>query len=194
MLSGDAGRLRSELRDLGAAGALVLVGLMLVHAVVPFPSELVNAAAGFVYGFWLALPLVLAGWTAVRARHLRDRPRRRAAAAAAARGRGAAGGGLAADRARRPDRAARRAADPDRALQPRRLRRRRRASAAVALRVDDGRRLDPAVRRGRLPRRPARLAVARPTPACSSRRRVPGAADRRPRAGRARPRRHRQAA
>ena len=36
---------------------------MLVHAVVPFPSELVNAAAGFVYGFWIALPLVLVGWT-----------------------------------------------------------------------------------------------------------------------------------
>jgi uncharacterized membrane protein YdjX (TVP38/TMEM64 family) len=40
----------------------VLAGLMLVHAVIPFPSELLNAAAGFVYGFWLALPLVLAGW------------------------------------------------------------------------------------------------------------------------------------
>ena len=62
VMSGDAGELRSELRDLGAAGALVLVGLMLVHAVVPFPSELLNAAAGFVYGFWVALPLVLAGW------------------------------------------------------------------------------------------------------------------------------------
>ena len=62
VLSGDAGRLRSELRDLGAGGALVLAGLMLVHAVIPFPSELLNAAAGFVYGFWLALPLVLAGW------------------------------------------------------------------------------------------------------------------------------------
>ncbi len=63
VVSGDAGELRTELRDLGAAGALVLCGLMLVHAVVPFPSELVNAAAGFVYGFWLALPLVLVGWT-----------------------------------------------------------------------------------------------------------------------------------
>ena len=62
VLSGDAGRLRSELLDLGAGGALVLAGLMLVHAVLPFPSELINAAAGFVYGFWLALPLVLAGW------------------------------------------------------------------------------------------------------------------------------------
>jgi uncharacterized membrane protein YdjX (TVP38/TMEM64 family) len=32
------------------------------HAVVPFPSELVNAAAGFVYGFWIAFPLALFGW------------------------------------------------------------------------------------------------------------------------------------
>ena len=37
MLSGDAGELRRELRDLGPAGALVLVAVMLVHAVVPFP-------------------------------------------------------------------------------------------------------------------------------------------------------------
>jgi len=62
VVSGDAGELRQELRDLGAAGALLFVGLMLVHAVVPFPSELVNAAAGFAYGFWIAFPLVLAGW------------------------------------------------------------------------------------------------------------------------------------
>jgi uncharacterized membrane protein YdjX (TVP38/TMEM64 family) len=62
VLSGDAGDLRRELLDLGPAGALVLVALMLVHAVVPFPSELVNAAAGFVYGFWIAFPLALFGW------------------------------------------------------------------------------------------------------------------------------------
>ncbi len=54
VLSGDAGELLQELRDLGPAGALVLLALMLVHAVMPFPSELVNAAAGFVYGFWIA--------------------------------------------------------------------------------------------------------------------------------------------
>ncbi|MEO8687177.1 MAG: hypothetical protein ABI611_03030 [Solirubrobacteraceae bacterium] len=62
VLSGDAGDLRRELRDLGPAGALVLVALMLVHAVVPFPSELINAAAGFAYGFWIAFPLALLGW------------------------------------------------------------------------------------------------------------------------------------
>jgi len=61
-LSGDTGQLRQGLLDLGPAGALVLVALMLVHAVVPFPAELVNAAAGFVYGFWIAFPLVLLGW------------------------------------------------------------------------------------------------------------------------------------
>ena len=104
VLSGDAGRLRSELRDLGAGGALVLAGLMLVHAVVPFPSELLNAAAGFVYGFWLALPLVLAGWLLSALATYAIGRGAGAAAAAAARGGGAAGGGLAADRARRPDR------------------------------------------------------------------------------------------
>ncbi len=62
VLSGDPGDLRRQLRDMGPAGALVLVALMLVHAVVPFPSELVNAAAGFVFGFWIAFPLALAGW------------------------------------------------------------------------------------------------------------------------------------
>ena len=62
VLSGDTGELRQDLLDLGPAGALVLVALMLVHAVVPFPAELVNAAAGFVYGFWIAFPLVLFGW------------------------------------------------------------------------------------------------------------------------------------
>jgi uncharacterized membrane protein YdjX (TVP38/TMEM64 family) len=62
VVSGDTGELRQDLLDLGPAGALVLVALMLVHAVVPFPSELVNAAAGFVYGFWIAFPLVLLGW------------------------------------------------------------------------------------------------------------------------------------
>jgi uncharacterized membrane protein YdjX (TVP38/TMEM64 family) len=62
VLRGDTGELRQDLLDLGPAGALVLVALMLVHAVVPFPAELVNAAAGFVYGFWVAFPLVLLGW------------------------------------------------------------------------------------------------------------------------------------
>jgi uncharacterized membrane protein YdjX (TVP38/TMEM64 family) len=59
---GDVHGLRAELRDLGAAGAAVLVGLILLHAVVLFPAEIVNATAGLVYGFAVALPLVMAAW------------------------------------------------------------------------------------------------------------------------------------
>ncbi|MGZ4278139.1 MAG: TVP38/TMEM64 family protein [Solirubrobacteraceae bacterium] len=61
-VAGDTDALRRQLHDLGAVSLVVLVVLMLVHVVVWYPSEIVTAAAGFVYGFWLALPLVLAGW------------------------------------------------------------------------------------------------------------------------------------
>jgi uncharacterized membrane protein YdjX (TVP38/TMEM64 family) len=61
-LHGDVHALRAQLRGLGAAGAAVVVGLILVHAVVLFPAELVNATAGLVYGFAVALPLVLVAW------------------------------------------------------------------------------------------------------------------------------------
>jgi uncharacterized membrane protein YdjX (TVP38/TMEM64 family) len=63
-LHGEGDELRRQLRDLGAVGVLVLVSVMLVHAVVLFPSELVTATAGFVYGFAGALPIVVGGWTA----------------------------------------------------------------------------------------------------------------------------------
>lgn len=59
---GDVHGLRAELRGLGVAGAAVLVGLILIHAVVLFPAEIVNATAGLVYGVGIALPLVLAAW------------------------------------------------------------------------------------------------------------------------------------
>lgn len=63
-LDGDGGDLRRQLRDLGATGVLVLVAIMLIHAVVLFPSEIVTATAGFVYGFFGALPIVVGGWLA----------------------------------------------------------------------------------------------------------------------------------
>ncbi|MGH2951137.1 MAG: TVP38/TMEM64 family protein [Solirubrobacterales bacterium] len=61
-VSGDTESLRDELRDLGFSGALITLALALVHAVVWYPAEILDAAAGFVYGFWVALPLVMAGW------------------------------------------------------------------------------------------------------------------------------------
>ncbi len=61
-ISGDAGALRGQLRDLGVWSLAVILVLMIVHVVVWYPSEIVTATAGFVYGFWLAMPIVLGGW------------------------------------------------------------------------------------------------------------------------------------
>ena len=60
---GDLGEMRSELDSLGALAALVLIGIALVHAIVPFPAELPTAAAGFVLGFAIAFPLMVIAWT-----------------------------------------------------------------------------------------------------------------------------------
>ena len=62
-LGGDLTGMRDELDALGAAAALVLVGITLVHVVVPFPAEIPTAAAGFVLGFGVAFPLMVAAWT-----------------------------------------------------------------------------------------------------------------------------------
>lgn len=61
---GDTASVRSDLRDLGAWGVALVVGLALVHAVIWYPAEILDAAAGFVYGFWWALPLMMACWLA----------------------------------------------------------------------------------------------------------------------------------
>jgi uncharacterized membrane protein YdjX (TVP38/TMEM64 family) len=61
-LHGDVHALRAQLRGLGTWGAVVVVGLILAHSVLFFPAEVVNATAGLVYGFAVALPLVVAAW------------------------------------------------------------------------------------------------------------------------------------
>ena len=63
-VSGDVDALQAQLRSLGVAGPLVIVALILVHAVVFFPAEIVNATAGLAFGFWAALPLVMVSWVA----------------------------------------------------------------------------------------------------------------------------------
>lgn len=63
-LHGDVDALQLQLQDLGVGGAAVLVGIILVHAVVLFPAEIPNAVAGLVYGFAVALPMVMAAWIA----------------------------------------------------------------------------------------------------------------------------------
>ena len=64
IVSGNSRELRRQLLDLSVGGVFVLLTVCLSHAIVPFPTELVSAAAGFVYGFWLALPLLLFCWLA----------------------------------------------------------------------------------------------------------------------------------
>jgi uncharacterized membrane protein YdjX (TVP38/TMEM64 family) len=61
-LRGDTERVREELDDLGAWGLALVLAMALIHAVVFYPAEILDAAAGFVYGFAAALPLVMAGW------------------------------------------------------------------------------------------------------------------------------------
>lgn len=59
---GDSAEVRDQLNHLGAGGPLLIVALTLLHAVVFYPAEIVDAAAGFAYGFLPALALTLTGW------------------------------------------------------------------------------------------------------------------------------------
>ncbi len=61
-LHGDSDEVRHQVKSLGVAGPLLLLGLCLIHAVVFYPAEIVDAAAGFAYGFLPALALVSVGW------------------------------------------------------------------------------------------------------------------------------------
>jgi uncharacterized membrane protein YdjX (TVP38/TMEM64 family) len=59
---GDTAGVRSHVKGLGLAGPLLIVALAVIHAVVFYPAEIVDAAAGFVYGFFPALALMMLGW------------------------------------------------------------------------------------------------------------------------------------
>jgi uncharacterized membrane protein YdjX (TVP38/TMEM64 family) len=59
---GDSAEVRRQLDSLGVAGPLLILGLALIHAFVFYPAEIVDAAAGFVYGFFPALALMMVGW------------------------------------------------------------------------------------------------------------------------------------
>ena len=61
-LHGQFAGFRSYIRSLGVGGLALLVGLMVGHAIVWYPSEIVTATAGYVYGFGPGLALVVAGW------------------------------------------------------------------------------------------------------------------------------------
>lgn len=59
-VSGDTESVRQDLDNAG--GALIVLALALIHTVVWYPAEILDAAAGYVFGFWPALALVHSGW------------------------------------------------------------------------------------------------------------------------------------
>ncbi|HET9593496.1 MAG TPA: VTT domain-containing protein [Solirubrobacterales bacterium] len=61
-VEGDNSEVRHQIDRLGAAGPLLILALTLLHAVVFYPAEIVDAAAGFAYGFLPALVLMMIGW------------------------------------------------------------------------------------------------------------------------------------
>ena len=61
---GDTAGVRTHVKGLGVAGPLLIFALALIHSVVFYPAEIVDAAAGFVYGFFPALALMMLGWLA----------------------------------------------------------------------------------------------------------------------------------
>jgi uncharacterized membrane protein YdjX (TVP38/TMEM64 family) len=61
-IHGETDKVRSEIASLGLAGPLLILVLALIHAVVFYPAEIVDAAAGLAYGFVPALLLMMCGW------------------------------------------------------------------------------------------------------------------------------------
>jgi uncharacterized membrane protein YdjX (TVP38/TMEM64 family) len=61
-IHGETDKVQSEIASLGLAGPLLILALTLIHAVVFYPAEIVDAAAGLAYGFLPALVLMMFGW------------------------------------------------------------------------------------------------------------------------------------
>lgn len=61
-VQGHNADVRHQIDRLGAAAPLLILALTLLHAVVFYPAEIVDAAAGYAFGFPPALPLMMAGW------------------------------------------------------------------------------------------------------------------------------------
>jgi uncharacterized membrane protein YdjX (TVP38/TMEM64 family) len=64
-LHGNLTGLRLYIRHLGFGGFALLFALILVHAVIPYPSEILTTTAGFVYGFIPGMIMAICGWTIV---------------------------------------------------------------------------------------------------------------------------------
>ncbi len=61
-VQGDTAEVREQVDSLGVGGPLLVLALTLLHAVVFYPAEIIDAAAGFAFGFGPALALMMVGW------------------------------------------------------------------------------------------------------------------------------------
>ena len=64
VLTGETASLRKDIRDLGAGGVALIAALAALHTFVWYPAEILDAAAGYVYGFWPAMAILIVCWTA----------------------------------------------------------------------------------------------------------------------------------
>lgn len=62
LIQGDHDEVRNQIDELGFWGPVLILGLSVLHAIVFYPAEIVDAAAGFAYGFFPALALMMLGW------------------------------------------------------------------------------------------------------------------------------------
>jgi uncharacterized membrane protein YdjX (TVP38/TMEM64 family) len=53
---------RQDVDSWGTIGVVAVAGIALGHAVISFPSEILNIAAGYAYGFWPAMLLLMPAW------------------------------------------------------------------------------------------------------------------------------------
>jgi uncharacterized membrane protein YdjX (TVP38/TMEM64 family) len=60
-IHGNTAQVRHDLRD-NAAGPLLVVWLALVHVIVWFPAEILDAASGYVFGFGAGFALMMVAW------------------------------------------------------------------------------------------------------------------------------------
>jgi uncharacterized membrane protein YdjX (TVP38/TMEM64 family) len=60
-IHGNTAQVRHDLRE-NVAGPLLVLWLALVHVIVWYPAEILDAAAGYVFGFAVGFPLVLGCW------------------------------------------------------------------------------------------------------------------------------------
>jgi uncharacterized membrane protein YdjX (TVP38/TMEM64 family) len=60
-VQGNTGSVRHDLGG-NVGGALLVLWLSMVHVIVWYPAEILDAAAGYVFGFGVGFPLVLGSW------------------------------------------------------------------------------------------------------------------------------------